>query len=146
MKKLIVVFAATLFAAGSYAQAPNKLKGPMGDAVEGIKARVSDCEAKAVSKDGKPLAGAAKGAFVKKCMNGGAGPRPMPPKPGMMPKPMPQKPEMMPKPMPHKPAVMPGTKKPMTPQQAKMGACASKGKGMKGDEYKKFMKACLSGK
>lgn len=26
-----------------------------------------DCESKAVSKDGKPLAGAAKSAFVKKC-------------------------------------------------------------------------------
>ena len=28
---------------------------------------VSDCEAKAVSKDGKPLAGAAKTSFMKKC-------------------------------------------------------------------------------
>jgi hypothetical protein len=27
----------------------------------------SDCEAKAVSKDGKPLAGAAKAASIKKC-------------------------------------------------------------------------------
>ena len=27
----------------------------------------SDCEAKAVSKDGKPLAGAAKTSFMKKC-------------------------------------------------------------------------------
>ena len=27
----------------------------------------SDCEAKAVSKDGKPLAGAAKTSFIKKC-------------------------------------------------------------------------------
>ncbi len=27
----------------------------------------ASCEAKAVSKDGKPLAGAAKAAFVKKC-------------------------------------------------------------------------------
>ena len=30
----------------------------------------ADCEAKAVSKDGKPLAGAAKDASVKKCMKG----------------------------------------------------------------------------
>jgi len=30
----------------------------------------SDCEAKAVSKDGKPLAGAAKAAFIKKCEAG----------------------------------------------------------------------------
>ena len=29
-----------------------------------------DCEAKAVSKDGKPLAGAAKAAFIKKCEGG----------------------------------------------------------------------------
>ena len=28
-----------------------------------------DCEAKAVSKEGKPLVGAAKSAFMKKCMN-----------------------------------------------------------------------------
>lgn len=32
----------------------------------------SDCEAKAVSKSGKPLAGAAKTAFIKKCEGGGA--------------------------------------------------------------------------
>lgn len=30
----------------------------------------SDCEAKAVSKDGKPLAGAAKASFMKKCEGG----------------------------------------------------------------------------
>lgn len=30
-------------------------------------AAASDCEAKAVSKEGKPLAGAAKAAFLKKC-------------------------------------------------------------------------------
>lgn len=35
----------------------------------------SDCEAKAVSKDGKPLAGAAKTAFMKKCA-GEAAPAP----------------------------------------------------------------------
>ncbi len=29
----------------------------------------ADCEAKAVSKEGKPLAGAAKSSFMKKCMN-----------------------------------------------------------------------------
>jgi hypothetical protein len=31
-----------------------------------------DCEAKAVSKDGKPLAGAAKASFMKKCEADGA--------------------------------------------------------------------------
>lgn len=30
----------------------------------------SNCEAQAVSKDGKPLAGAAKAAFIKKCEKG----------------------------------------------------------------------------
>jgi hypothetical protein len=29
----------------------------------------ADCEARAVSKEGKPLAGAAKSSFMKKCMN-----------------------------------------------------------------------------
>jgi hypothetical protein len=33
----------------------------------------SDCAAKAVSKDGKPLAGAAKTAFMKKCEADGKG-------------------------------------------------------------------------
>jgi hypothetical protein len=33
----------------------------------------ADCEAKAVSKDGKPLAGAAKDAKVKKCMKDAGG-------------------------------------------------------------------------
>ena len=31
-----------------------------------------------------------------------------------------------------------------TEQQSKMGACAAEGKGKKGDEYKAFMKECLS--
>jgi hypothetical protein len=34
-------------------------------------AAAGDCEAKAVSKDGKPLAGAAKSAFMKKCTGQG---------------------------------------------------------------------------
>jgi len=33
----------------------------------GSSASASGCEAKAVGKNGKPLAGAAKGAFMKKC-------------------------------------------------------------------------------
>ena len=32
-----------------------------------VSAHASDCESKAVSKDGKPLAGAAKTSFIKKC-------------------------------------------------------------------------------
>jgi hypothetical protein len=34
----------------------------------------ADCEAKAVSKNGKPLAGAAKTAFMKKCTGGAQAP------------------------------------------------------------------------
>jgi hypothetical protein len=33
-------------------------------------AKPNDCEAKAVSKDGKPLYGAAKAASIKKCEGG----------------------------------------------------------------------------
>jgi hypothetical protein len=36
-------------------------------AASGAFAANADCEAKAVSKDGKPLAGAAKTSFIKKC-------------------------------------------------------------------------------
>ena len=36
-------------------------------AFAGTSVYASDCETKAVSKDGKPLAGAAKTSFVKKC-------------------------------------------------------------------------------
>ena len=36
-------------------------------AFAGVSAHASDCESKAVSKDGKPLAGAAKASFIKKC-------------------------------------------------------------------------------
>ncbi len=50
MQKLITVAAISLFASSlAFAQAGG------------------DCEAKAMSKDGKPLAGAAKAAFMKKC-------------------------------------------------------------------------------
>ncbi len=48
MQKLIVAAVFSLFAASTMAAD-------------------SGCEAKAVSKDGKPLAGAAKSAFIKKC-------------------------------------------------------------------------------
>ena len=49
MKKTLIVALLAAFAAGN-ALAAN-----------------ADCEAKAVSKDGKPLAGAAKTSFIKKC-------------------------------------------------------------------------------
>lgn len=54
MNKLIVAALVTLLTTGmAFAQTP----------VGG-----EDCEAKAVSKEGKPLVGAAKSAFMKKCM------------------------------------------------------------------------------
>lgn len=49
MKKLFMLVMANLFAVGVATAAP------------------ANCEAHAVSKDGKPLAGAAKNAFMKKC-------------------------------------------------------------------------------
>ncbi len=43
-------------------------------AASGAFAANADCEAKAVGKDGKPLAGAAKTSFIKKCeADAGAG-------------------------------------------------------------------------
>ena len=52
MRKLFLVAALATFAAGSaFAQ--------------------DTCETKAVGKDGKPLAGAAKTSFMKKCEAGG---------------------------------------------------------------------------
>lgn len=51
MKQLVSAMLAALFAVNLvYAQAP-----------------ASECESKAVDKNGKPLAGAAKGSFMKKC-------------------------------------------------------------------------------
>ena len=53
MNKILTVALGGLFAAGvMFSQIANA---------------ASDCEAKAVSKTGKPLAGAAKTAFLKKC-------------------------------------------------------------------------------
>ncbi len=53
MHKLIIAAVFSLFAASTFAAD-------------------SGCEAKAVSKEGKPLAGAAKSAFMKKCEKEGA--------------------------------------------------------------------------
>lgn len=56
MKSLVTVMLAALFTVNlAYAQSP-----------------ASECEAKAVDKNGKPLAGAAKGSFMKKCEAGAA--------------------------------------------------------------------------
>mgnify|MGYP000883488228 CR=1 FL=1 len=59
MSKLTAFLISTLFAATSaFAQAP--AAAPAAPAAD-------SCEAKALSKDGKPLSGAAKNASIKKC-------------------------------------------------------------------------------
>ena len=58
MSKLIIAVLSTLFAVSlAMAQAPASAPA----------AAASDCEAKAIDKNGKPLAGAAKAASIKKC-------------------------------------------------------------------------------
>lgn len=74
-----------------------------------------DCEAKAVSKTGKPLYGAAKTAFIKKCEREAGAAASM--EPGAAEK---------------------------TSQQDKMATCNKDAKGKKGDERKAFMRECLS--
>ncbi len=76
MKRLALAFLVSLFAAGSALAAPtcaSKAVDKNGKALAGA-AKTSFmkhcCEAAAVSKDGKPLAGAAKTSSVKKCMSG----------------------------------------------------------------------------
>jgi hypothetical protein len=70
MNKLITVALSAIFATGvALAQAPGANFARPVDAP--AKAAAGDCEAKAVSKDGKPLAGAAKTAFMKKCEGDG---------------------------------------------------------------------------
>lgn len=60
--KAITVLAALLFSVNVYAQAPAAAQNPE-----------QACEAKAVSKDGKPLSGAAKNSSMKKCMAAAGG-------------------------------------------------------------------------
>lgn len=67
MSKLIAYVLGSLFAASvafAQAQAPTAAKPA---------SAASDCAAKAVSKDGKPLAGAARASFIKKCEAGAKG-------------------------------------------------------------------------
>jgi curli biogenesis system outer membrane secretion channel CsgG len=66
MNKLIVVVAGILFSASTaFAQTP-AAPTPAKDAAPAA----AGCEAKAVGKNGKPLAGAAKKSFMKKCEAG----------------------------------------------------------------------------
>jgi hypothetical protein len=76
MKRLALALLITSFATGSaFAQScATKAMSKDGKPLAGA-AKTSSikkcCEDAAVSKDGKPLAGAAKASFVKKCESGG---------------------------------------------------------------------------
>ncbi|WP_024510239.1 hypothetical protein [Bradyrhizobium sp. ARR65] len=82
MKKLFLAAIIATFAAGSaFAQdsCESKAVGKDGKPLAGAaktsfmkKCMADACAAKAVGSDGKPLAGAAKTSFMKKCEKGGA--------------------------------------------------------------------------
>ncbi len=74
MRKLSALAVAMLLSTGAaYAQKA----GPSAAAKPAVPAETqsaaSNCEAKAVDKNGKPLAGAAKASFIKKCEAGNKG-------------------------------------------------------------------------
>ena len=81
MKKLFLVAVLATFAAGSaFAQesCDSKAMGKDGKPLAGAaktafmkKCMADDCATKAVGSDGKKLAGAAKSSFMKKCEAGG---------------------------------------------------------------------------
>src|SRR5690348_13329830 len=60
MKHLIALLAGCALSSAALAQAPSAAPSPSDKSA-------SSCEAKAVGKNGKPLAGAAKASFMKKC-------------------------------------------------------------------------------
>ena len=76
MKRLVLAVFICAFAAGSASaqscstQAMSKEGKPLSGAVKTSFVKRC-CEDAAVSKDGKPLSGAAKTSFVKKCQTGG---------------------------------------------------------------------------
>ena len=82
MKKIFLAAVVTIFAAGSaFAQdsCESKAVGKDGKPLAGAaktsfmkKCTQDACAAKAVGSDGKPLAGAAKTSFMKKCAQQGA--------------------------------------------------------------------------
>lgn len=77
MKRIILAVAVTVFAVGSaFAQdtCESKAVGKDGKPLAGAaktaflkKCKADTCATKAVGSDGKPLAGAAKASFMKKC-------------------------------------------------------------------------------
>jgi hypothetical protein len=76
MKKLILIAASLFFTAGiSFAQAPapspsSSSSSSASTSSPTAASQSSSCAAKAVDKNGKPLAGAAKASFMKKCEAG----------------------------------------------------------------------------
>jgi hypothetical protein len=80
MKRIVLVAVVATFAAGSaFAQesCETKAVGKDGKALAGAaktsflkKCKVETCSTKAVSADGKKLSGAAKNSFMKKCEEG----------------------------------------------------------------------------
>lgn len=78
IRTVIVVVTTTLLATGALAQtacqtqAVGKDGKPLSGAAKSAfvkKCKKDSCEPKAVSSDGKPLSGAAKNSFLKKCQN-----------------------------------------------------------------------------
>jgi hypothetical protein len=69
MSKLIACAIGSLFAVSiAFAQTPTGSTKPAPATPAAVtKPAASDCASKAVGKDGKPLAGAAKASFMKKC-------------------------------------------------------------------------------
>lgn len=70
MTKLIAPISALFLSTAALAQAP--AAAPKSDTGTTAPMAGGDCEAKAVGKDGKPLAGAAKSSFLKKCKSDAA--------------------------------------------------------------------------
>lgn len=68
MAKVIALVAALLWGTVALAQAPGAAKLESQQAAAAPMEAGNDCDAKAVGKDGKPLAGAAKASFLKKCV------------------------------------------------------------------------------
>jgi hypothetical protein len=64
MNKLAIAIAGLIFSTGAFAQGSTASSTSKAAAAP---AASSSCEAKAVDKNGKPLAGAAKTSFMKKC-------------------------------------------------------------------------------
>ncbi|HEY3537184.1 MAG: hypothetical protein ACTHJZ_03730 [Trinickia sp.] len=65
-KKFVAAAIVSMFATG-VALAQTAASAPAAPAAAASTMKGGDCESKAVSKDGKPLSGAAKASFMKKC-------------------------------------------------------------------------------